>query len=501
VKQSLRTLGLATALLTGGCLMKAVDRDPRPPVELPDAFSTAEDDTVDPGRWWKSFGDPELEQLVDRALSHNLQLRQAWARIQQAEALERMAGAGMYPRVDASISAGRNKSAPRVFNFGGQKQTIPGVEQNSFSASLPVSYEVDLWGRVRAGLFAAEQDTVAFRADLETTAMTVAANVTERWFDVVEQRALRKLLEQQMEVNDRNLELTMLRFREGDSAISDVYQQRQQQQQLEAQMEAVKLQEALAEKQLAALLGTSPARLVDRDRADLPAPPPAPQTGVPASLLMRRPDLRAAKARLVAADYRVAQAIAARLPGLNLTGSLGLASPSLSTFFESFVWNITASLAGTIWDGGRLDADIDRTEAVVDEAVAAYGQALLTALVEVESALAQERLTRKRLEVLRSQTQTARATLEAARQRYQAGVGNYLSTLTALRSLQQAEQGLLSAERQLLSSRVQVYRALGSRWTRELEPPQHDSDQHEPDQPPGQRDPSSDEGRKKEEPS
>ena len=136
------------------------------------------------------------------------------------------------------------------------------------------------------------------------------------------------------------------------------------------------------------------------------------------------------------------------------------------------MWNLTASLAGTIWDGGRLDADIDRTEAVVDEAVAAYGQALLTALVEVESALAQERLTRKRLEVLRRQSRTARATLEAARQRYQAGIGDYLTTLTALRSLQQAEQGQLSAERQLLSARVQVYRALGSRWTRDLTPPE-----------------------------
>ncbi len=464
-------LGLGS-LLCGGCLMHAVDRDPRPPVELPDAFSTPEDDAVDPGRWWKSFGDPELEQLVDRALTHNLQLRQAWARIQQAEALERMAGAGMYPRVDANVGVGRSKSAPRVFNFGGQEQTIPGVEQNNFSASLPVSYEVDLWGRVRAGLYAAEQDTVAIRSDLETTAMTIAANVTERWFDVIEQRALRKLLERQLEVTSTNLELTMLRFREGDGSISNVYQQRQQEQTLEAQMEAVKLQEALAEKQLAALLGTSPARIVGRDRAVLPSPPPAPQTGVPASLLLRRPDLRAAKARLVAADYRVAQAIAARLPGLNLSGSIGLNSPSLSTFFESFVWNLTASLAGTIWDGGRLDADIDRTEAVVDEAVAAYGQALLTALVEVESALAQERLTRKRLEVLRRQSRTARATLEAARQRYQAGIGDYLTTLTALRSLQQAEQGQLSAERQLLSARVQVYRALGSRWTRDLTPPE-----------------------------
>jgi NodT family efflux transporter outer membrane factor (OMF) lipoprotein len=466
---------VATGVMLGGCLMHDVNRDPRPPVVLPDAFATAEQsDRMDPGPWWKSFEDPELERLIGRALEDNFDLRGAWARVAQAEALERMAGAGMYPRVDGSIGAGRSKSAPRVFNFGGQAQTVPGVEQNNFSASLPVSYEVDLWGKVRAGRYAAEQDRFATQADLETIAMTVAANVTERWLDVIEQRALAKLVAKQMEVNDKNLELTTLRFREGDAGISDVYQQRQQQQGLEVQLESIKLQEALAHKQLAALLGTSPNRFVERDRAELPNPPPAPKSGIPASLLERRPDLRAAKARLVAADYRVAQAIAARLPSLTLSGSIGLNSPSLSTFFESFIWSISSSIAGTIWDGGRLGADVDRHEAIVDERIAAYGNALLTALVEVESALARERLTRSRLVALRRQNRTARATLDAARRRFQAGIGSYIATLTALRSLQQAEQSLLTTERQLLSARVQVYRALGSRWTGDLAPPVKD---------------------------
>ncbi|MCA9621922.1 MAG: efflux transporter outer membrane subunit [Myxococcales bacterium] len=482
-------LVLGACLFTTGCLMKDVDKDPRPPVAIPEAFAGDASEQADPGPWWESFGDPELARLVDEALKHNFQMQQAWARIEQAEALERMAGAGMYPRVDASLSAGRNKSAPRVFNLGGTPQTIPGVEQNNFSASLPVSYEVDLWGRVRAGLFAAEQDTEAARADLETTAMTIAANVTERWFDVIEQRALVRLIDEQLEVGETNLELTMLRFREGDAAISDVYQQQQQQQQLEAQREGVKLQEQLASQQLAVLLGKPPSRIAERDRADLPPPPAAPQTGIPAAMLERRPDLRAAKARLVAADYRVAQAIAARLPALTLSGSIGLNSPSLSDFFTSFIWSLTAGLAGTIWDGGRLDADIDRNEALVKERVAAYGQALLTALVEVESALAQERLTRSRIEVLRSQRRTARATLDASRRRFQAGIGTYLATLTALRSLQQAEQGLLSAERQLLSARVQVYRALGSHWTKSLTPP--DDGEEKPEaRPEGEKAPS-----------
>lgn len=455
-------------LAVTGCLMKDVNHNPRP-LELPDAYAVAGDEAADPGAWWYSFEDPQLQRLVGRALSHNLQLEQAWARLRQAEALADGAGAGLSPRVDASLSAGRSKSPPRAFSFGGQETTVPGVESNSFSASVPVSYELDVWGRVRAGLFAAQQDTVAARFDVEAAAMTVAANVTERWFDVLEQRALRQLIEQQIDINETNLELTILRFGEGDAQLSDVYQQRQQIQALGVQLTTVALQEQLAEKQLALLLGASPTTIVPEASQALPASPPLPAAGIPASLLERRPDLRAAKARVVAADYRVAQAIAARLPQLTLSGSIGFSSTSLSEFFESFVWNILGQVTGTIWDGGRLQAEIDRSEAALDERIASYAQSLLTALVEVESALVQEKQARARIDLLGQQARTARATLDAARDRFGAGVGSYLATLTALTSLQQAEQQLLAAKRQLLSARVQVYRALGSSWTGELE--------------------------------
>lgn len=472
-----RTVWMMAALSLSACLMKDVDRDPKAPIALPAAYQSGEGDAIDPGRWWISFADVELERLVDEALKNNLQLAQAWSRLEQVEAIANGAGAGLSPRVDAQLSAGRSKSPPITTNFGGQTQTFDGTESNSFGASVPVSYEVDVWGRVRAGIYAAEQDTVAVRADVEAAAVTVAANVTERWFDVLEQRALRKLIARQIEVNQLNLELTMLRFDEGDAGLSDIYQQRQQIQLLQAQLTNVRAQELIAEKQLALLLGRAPAKLVSSESDLLPAPPPLPQTGIPATMLERRPDLRSAKARVVAADYRVAQAIAARLPSVSLTGSVGFSSPSLSQFFESVVWNLVGSVAGTIWDGGRLQAEIDRSDAVLDERVAAYGQALLTALVEVESSLVLEKQARARIDIIGLQVRTARATLEAARRRFGGGVGSYLATLTALRSMQQAEQSLLGAKRQLLSARVQVYRALGSRWTSELERPKQPDDE------------------------
>lgn len=473
MRQLRRLAVFATLASVAGCLMHDVNTNPKPPVDVELYDDGAHD--ADPGRWWTSFGDPDLDRLMKLALEENLQLRQAWARLDQAKAMERAAAAGFFPNVQASLSAGRSQSAPRPFALpGAGEQTVPGVESNNFGASLPVSYELDVWGKVRAGYFAAERDTTAARADVEAAAMTITASVTERWFDVVEQRALRQLLDRQMTVNRTNLELVQLRFGEGDAGLSDIYQQQQQIQRVESQLTLARGQARVAEQQLAVLLGSIPKSVLSSARTTLPDPPPLPTKGIPASMLERRPDVRAAKARVVAADYRVAQAIAARLPSLTLSGSLGFGSADLAELFKSFVWSITGAITGTIWDGGKLDAEVDRSQAVVDERLAAYGEKLLTALVEVESALVQERSARDQIAILERQVDTAQRTLDSARRRFVAGLGNYLSVLTAETSLQAAEQQLLTARRQLLSQRVQVYRALGSHWTRELEPPKKD---------------------------
>lgn len=454
--------------------MHNVNKDPRPPFELPAAYSTkAPPDAADPGAFWLRLNEPELTSLIDQALAHNLQLRQGWARLEQARAGSRGAMAGLFPRIDSNLSASRSASPPRIFPDGmGGTREIPSVESDNFSISAPVSYELDVWGRVRSGMFAADQDVVAFRADVEAIAMTIAATVTERWFDVIEQRATRKLIEEQMAVSERTLSLVRLRFEDNNATLSDIYQQQQQIQGMQSRLTQVAVGERLAETQLALLLGTPARKFIDPARLALPDPPPLPEVGIPASLLEMRPDVRAAKARAIAADYRVAQAIAARMPRFKLSANIGFSSPSLSTLFESFIWSLGASMGTNIFDGGQAYAAIDRSRAAVDERVAAYGQTMLQAIVEVESALARERQQEKRIQLLELQTQTSERALEAARRRFAAGIGSYLSTLTALRSLQGAQQTLLNARRQLLSQRVQVYRAMGSRWTTQLTPPQ-----------------------------
>jgi len=466
---------LLAGWLVTGCLVHSVDQNPKAPIDVPDGFGEqGKAKSADPGRWWKGFGDPDLDRLIELALEGNLQLKQAWARLEQADALASMASAGLWPTVDAQASYSRSHSAPRVMSFGGREQEISGVTSDSFSASLPMSYELDLWGRVRSGMFAADEDVMAMRADVETAATTIAANVAERWFDVIQTRAARKLLDRQRKINDTYLELVEMRFDQADASLAEIYLQQQQVQSLDAQLELLVAQGQTADLQLAVLIGKPPGSVVGTQREDLPNLPRVPAVGVPAQLLQRRPDLRAARHRAVAADYRLGEAIAARFPTFALSGSLGFSAPDVASFFESFVWNFMGSMSASIWDGGRRAAEVNRNEAVVKERIYAYGQTLLTALLEVESSLTLERSQGRNIDVLRRQADTAQRALDAARRRYRSGLGNFLPVLTALRSLRLAEQNLLTANRQLLSHRVQLYRALGSRWTEQLEPPDDD---------------------------
>lgn len=470
---------VASVLLAGwvasGCMVHSVDHNPKAPIDVPDQYAAGKGKpSPDPGRWWKGFGDPDLDRLVEAALEGNLELKQAWARLEQANAVAAGSTGGLTPTVGAQSSYSRSQSAPRIFSIGGQEQEIPGVTSDNYSASLPVSYELDVWGRVRSGMFAAHQDVDAFRADVETAATTIAATVAERWFDVVQNRALGQLLRRQLKINETYLELVEARFAQADASLAEIYQQQQQLQAIDAQLQLVDAQVHTADQQLAVLVGRPPAAVVGTQRETLPEPPPIPAVGIPGELLQRRPDLRAARHRVVSADYRLGEAIAARFPTFTLSGSVGFNSPDPATFFDSFVWSFMGSLSASIWDGGRLAAEVDRNEAVLKERLYAYGQTLLTAMLEVESALVIERAQGRNIDVLRRQVTTAERTLDSARRRYGQGLGDFLPVLTALRSLEQAEQSLLTAQRQALSNRVQLYRALGSRWTRELEPPEDD---------------------------
>ena len=469
----------SAALLASSCSPHPVVNNPAVPVELPDRYSqTAGDegdvapDEASPDRWWIAFEDPELSHLVDEALARNFQLGAAWARLEQAEAGLQGQSSSYWPQISAQLDVARRRQVV-VFGALGRQE----FENNSFGISVPVSYELDLWNRVGHQVAASGLDVLAGRDDVEALAITVVANVVETWLNLLQQRALRRLLEAQLETNQMYAELVTLRFAHGLGTALDIYQQRQQVQATEAQLSQIEGGEAIARQQLAVLVGRSPGAFAAGQIGALPEPnvlpplPPLPDAGIPGHLLLRRPDVRAARRRVTAQDHRLGAAIADQFPTFRFSASIGLSSPSIQDLLSSFVWSLASSLIAPVLDGGRRAAEVRRNRAALQERLQTFAQTILTAMLEVESALAQERQLVVQLENLEGQLVTARSALTESRRRYSAGLSDYLPVLTALASTQRAEQSMLQTRRQLLSQRVQLARALGGAWTLELEAP------------------------------
>ncbi|MBN1444136.1 MAG: efflux transporter outer membrane subunit [Planctomycetes bacterium] len=459
-------IALALALaLAPACRLHKVNPEPDPEVALPEAFSRTGDSRPPVEQWWREFGDEDLDRLVDRALSGNFDLKAAWARLEQAEAVVRRTRASLFPVLSAEGSASRTR---QTFSVGGPVGTVTN-ESSQFVLSVAASYEVDLWGRIASQWDAADLDATASRDDCESMAMTIAARVAETWYQLGELRAQRDLIDEQLGVSRIYLELLELRFGQGLASALDVYQQRQQVGSLEAQVPPLESATAVLEHQLAVILGRAPTEEVAPERSSMPDLPALPPTGVPGELIVRRPDLRAARARAVAADHRLASAIADLLPAIRLSGRTGYQAPDISDVLDRWLWNIAGSISAPLFEGGRRKAEVERARAVVKERLHGFAATLLVAVREVEDALVQEQKQEERIAALDRQVDVARASLREARSRYINGLVDYLNVLTALSLHQNLERERLRSQRELISIRIQLCRALGGSWTRDLQ--------------------------------
>lgn len=443
-------------------------------VELPEQFEqqqaagTLEAKPLE--RWCSDFGDEQLESLVQRAFGGNLNLRVAWVRLRQSQILERQTSSNLYPTLDLQAQAGRQRNALQ----GPQAALLPDptFTINTYQTSLAAGYEVDLWGRLAAQRQASALDALATRADVESIAISLTSEVAEAWFDVVHQRQKKALLEAQLEINSRYVELLMLRLSNGSASALDINQQEQQIESLRGQLATIEATEQRALVRLTTLMGKAPGKLdVEVTRAELPAMPAMPSVGVPAQLLERRPDLRAAQLRLEATNKRIAVAVRSRLPTLRLSASLFFQGTALTELLDNLLYNAAAAAAAPLVDGGRRVAEVELAEARQDEALHSYANTLLTALSDVEGAMIQETQQDKLLKQLELNQEKAREALSLAQSRYQQGATDYLRVLTAIQSLQNIEQSVLDAKRRQLSNRVQLCRALGGSWTQELKAP------------------------------
>jgi NodT family efflux transporter outer membrane factor (OMF) lipoprotein len=432
--------------------------DERP---MPDSFSI-KDSTRDPNkRWWEKIGDEQLNGFVDEALSGNQTLFSYWARLEKAQAQARKSGADLKPSMAGVADASYTK-----VQTGDE-----GRENENYAVGLVASYEVDLWGRVRATHESAFLEAEASREDLNAAAMTVAAEVTDRWVAILSQRLQRQLLEQQLLTNKTYLDLVELRFRRALASALDVFQQRQLVERVKAQLPLIEMQERMLVNQLAVLLGRMPSRAPRISRQELPVLDTAPAAGLPVELLQNRPDIAAALRRLEATDQDLAAASADRLPALRLTGSAAYESDELEELFDNWIVNLAASLTAPIIDGGRRRAEVDINKAAVQQQLAEYRQVVLSAVREVEDALIRETKLRQHIAALETQLQAAQNALDEAGTRYVNGLNDYLPVLTQLLSVQNLEIDLIQRHEDLLVARISLYRAIGGAWVDDLTPP------------------------------
>jgi len=441
---------LAAAGTCGGCALHAVDEAPEPVVAGGQAFSISVDGVEPEQRWWRAFDDEHLTALVEQALCDNLDLRQARERIAQARALQRQATARLLPALDGGASAERRWPDEGVSHT------------DSLAGTLSLSWEADLWGRLTSGRQAADRQIAASREDLQAMALLLSAEVAGAYVDLLEQRLQLALLARQVEVGQTLLELIELRFGQGQASVVDVYQQRQLLASTRAQVPLIESRRRILENRLKVLTARSPVGDAPPAAEDLPALGPLPKLGVPSTLLVNRPDLRGIHHRLAAADYRVAEAVADRLPRLTIGLDRGYRGSDFRRLTpEGLFTSLMGDLAGPLIDWGEREAEVQRRQAVVREELLRLSRAYLTAVEEVENALWQERRQRELIDALEKELAIAESNLKETRTRYSQGLTDYLPVLAAVQSLQALERALLTRRRELVSLRILLYRALG----------------------------------------
>ncbi|MFH1982449.1 MAG: efflux transporter outer membrane subunit [Pseudomonadota bacterium] len=434
---------------------------PRTPVtqDIGPRFSLYSAEAVPMDRWWESFSAPDLTALIDEALGGNFGLKESWARLSQAQARAVQAGAAIYPGLDAAAGA----TTGRQHSGSGGTSSLENA-----SVGLISRYELDLWGRIRSEREAAVMEAAASREDVNAAAISLAAEVADRWVRLIAQRQQIALLERQLKINQTFLELIELRFQKAMVSALDVYQQKQVVERVRAGIPLARQQAQLLLNELAVLVGKSPQMNILVTSERLPIPADLPSAGVPADLLANRPDIRAAGKRLTAADWQVAAAQANRLPAINLTATARYGEADVGDLFNNWLLSLSASLTAPLLDGGRRKAEVDRTRARTEENLWAYRQVVITAIKEVEDALVSEAMQRAHITGLDAVSVSSRRALEEAVSRYRNGLSDYLPVLTQLLAVQDLERDLIRQTATLVQYRVSLYRALGGTWPSEL---------------------------------
>lgn len=451
----LACLGAVLALLAG-CAQSP--RQHAAPVDLPPAWNTAtpQGNWPEP-QWWTGYQARELDRLIEQALADSPDVRIAERRVRLAELSVQQAGASLFPSLGLSASSGSRRSeAPG---------TSGAVRSESSSAALNIGYEVDLWGRLSAGVRGAEASLDGVRFDQEAARLTLTTGVANAYFQYLSLFDRLEIARQNLQLAERLMAIVETRARYGSASALDVSRQRTTVLSQRAALLPLETQLRQTRHALALLVGKLPGELElqgDRiERLSLPAV----GVDVPGAILSRRPDLARAEADLRAADAQVDVARASLLPTLQLSAGASLASNALLSLSDpTRVLSLTGSLAQNLFDGGKLRRQVDIGEVGVQQSWESYRKTLLTAVKEVEDALVNvERQGTQELNQSAVRDEAQRS-LQLSEQRYKAGAAGLSDVLDAQRTYFSAQDQLAQIRLSRLSASVDLIKALGGGW-------------------------------------
>ena len=411
-------------------------------------------------RWWEIFKDPQLNALEKQVAISNQNIAAAEANFRAARAMVQAARAGYFPNIGAGTSATRSR------NPSGKISGITGGTATDYLLSADVSWEIDIWGRVRRSVEASRANAMASKADLDAARLSAQAELALDYFQMRSLDAQSQLLDKTVISYQEFLDLTKNRYAAGVASQADILQAETQLESATAQAIDIGVQRAQMEHAIALLTGSPPA-LVSLAASPLKAPPPAIPVSLPSALLERRPDIAAAERRTVAANAQIGIAIAAYFPAISLGASGGLTGSALSDWllWPNRFWSAGTSLTQILFDGGLRGAQNEGARAAYEATVAGYRQTVLTAFQEVEDNLAASRILENEALAQDKAVNAAHQALLITQNQYASGTASYLNVIIAQTAALNAERSAADILGRRMSASVLLIKALGGGWS------------------------------------
>jgi outer membrane protein, multidrug efflux system len=473
--------GLVLLASLGGCTVGPHYQVPQlllPPTwsELPESGVTTQ--SVKLGEWWTTLKDPVLDSLITQAVRANLDLRVAEGRVREVRAQRGVTAADAWPTINTSGAYSRSRRSENVGTFPsssvGNDQSSSNSQFGSLESDLlrvgfDASWELDLFGRVRRSVEAAEADIAAAEEDHRDVLVTLLAEVARNYVDLRGFQQQLKVASANIDTQQATVEVTQARFQAGLTSALDVAQAQAQLATTQAQVPTLETEAKQAIHRLGVLLGQEPSALLARLSQARPIPIAALEVsiGLPSELLRRRPDVRRAERALAAATARIGVAMADLFPRFLLTSNtVGLQSASLSDLAlgSSRFWTAGSTISWPIFDAGKIRSNIQVQNARQEQALAQYEKAVLTSLEDVENALVAYVREQMRRRALAGAVDANKQAVALANERYTKGLADFLNVLESQRALYMSEDQLVQSERAVATNLVGLYKAMGGGW-------------------------------------